>query len=130
MKPLVYIETTIPSYYHSTRAELAADIARTREWWDQERGDYDCYVSAVVLDELAAGTSPNQADCLQLVQEFPLLEVTDEVLEIADVYHVQRVRSGWCVDYAALQSGLGVTGRGVVVGMVSNRWSEALRLSA
>ncbi len=91
MKPLVYIETTIPSYYHSTRAELAADIARTREWWDQERGDYDCYVSAVVLDELAAGTSPNQADCLQLVQEFPLLEVTDEVLEIADVYHVQKL---------------------------------------
>jgi hypothetical protein len=51
MKPTVYVETTIPSYYRDNRPAVAADIARTREWWDEERSDYDCYISAVVLDE-------------------------------------------------------------------------------
>ena len=51
MKPTVYIETTIPSYYCDHRPALAADIARTREWWDQERADYECFVSLVVLEE-------------------------------------------------------------------------------
>jgi hypothetical protein len=52
VKPTVYIETTVPSYYCDDRPDLAADIARTRDWWDQERTDYECFISAVVLDQL------------------------------------------------------------------------------
>ena len=37
MRPLIYIETTISSYYCDDRPELAADIARTRQWWEFER---------------------------------------------------------------------------------------------
>jgi hypothetical protein len=89
MKPLVYIETTIPSYYCDTRPALAADIGRTRQWWDEERALYDCFISAVVLDELAAGNYPTQAACLALVAGLPILDVNDEALEVAEVYRVR-----------------------------------------
>jgi predicted nucleic acid-binding protein len=91
MKPTVYIETTIPSYYFDDRLALSADIGRTREWWDEERGGYECFISAVVLDELAEGEYPNQAACLQLVDGLPLLAVEPEVIEIAEVYQARRV---------------------------------------
>ena len=40
MKPRVYIETTIPSFYHETRTEPEIVVRRkwTREWWDEESG--------------------------------------------------------------------------------------------
>ena len=85
MKPLVYLETTIPSYYCDDRPAVAADIARTREWWDQERDAYDCFISAVVLDELSFCDYRNKEKCLALVHGIPVLEVTPEVLEIARV---------------------------------------------
>jgi predicted nucleic acid-binding protein len=91
MKPLVYLETTIPSYYCDNRPAVATDIARTREWWDGERDAYDCFISAVVLDELSSGDYPNKEKCLALVQEFPALEVNQEVLEIARVYQARRL---------------------------------------
>ena len=43
MKPLIYVETTIPSY-HANCPALAADIARTGEWWDLERDAYECFI--------------------------------------------------------------------------------------
>jgi len=85
----VYLETTIPSYYCDDRAALAADIARTREWWDSERPAYDCFLSAAVLDELATGDYPNKESCLTLVEALPLLEINREVLEIAQVYQAR-----------------------------------------
>jgi hypothetical protein len=89
MKPLVYVETTIPSYYCDDRPIVAADIARTREWWDRERAAYDCFISAAVLDELKNGDYPNKQECLNLVEAIPLLEVNGEILEIAQVYQVR-----------------------------------------
>jgi predicted nucleic acid-binding protein len=91
MKPLVYIETTIPSYYCDGRPELAADIARTREWWDRERDEYECFISAVVLEELSSGDYPSQDDCLALVAELPLLDVNPEVLDLADIYRTRKL---------------------------------------
>ena len=88
MRSLVYIETTIPSYYCDSRPDLAQNIARTKQWWDQERGAYECYISSVVRDELAAGNYPNQTACLALVQGLPLLQVIQEVQDIAAVYQV------------------------------------------
>jgi hypothetical protein len=83
MKPTVYIETTIPSYYVDTRPDLAAAIARTQEWWDNEKGDYECFLSPVVLDELGAGSYPHKEECLHLVEGLPILAVTQELLDIA-----------------------------------------------
>jgi predicted nucleic acid-binding protein len=86
MKPLIYIETTIPSYYCDNRAELSGDIARTRQWWDRERESYECFTSVIVLEELLAGDYPTRDDCLNLVNSLPLLDINQEVLDVADVY--------------------------------------------
>lgn len=89
MKPTVYIETTIPSYYCDNRQDMMNDILRTRQWWDQERGDYECATSLVVIEELDTGEYPTRAECLKLVESLPLLEVTTEVLEVAKVYQAE-----------------------------------------
>jgi len=86
MKPTVYIETTIPSYYCDRRTEIARQTARTREWWDHERGNYECFVSAVVVDELEDGDYPTRDQCLSLVSDLPLLDVTADVETIANIY--------------------------------------------
>jgi len=91
VKPTVYIETTIPSYYCDERTTLTREIARTREWWDNEREGYECFISPVVLDELAGGTYPTQSACLALLEEILLLVVAPEVLEIAEAYRARRL---------------------------------------
>lgn len=91
MRPTVYIETTVPSYYCDERIELAADIARTREWWDEERQDYECFASAIVLEELLAGQYPNKDVCVALLRDVPNLEINEEIAEIARVYRVRKV---------------------------------------
>lgn len=91
MRPTVYIETTIPSYYCDDRPALSGDIARTRQWWDEERCDYECFISPVVLDELGTGSYPTQAACLALVEALPVLAVEPEVLEIAEAYRARRL---------------------------------------
>lgn len=94
MKPTVYIETTIPSYYCDSRAELAKDIARTREWWDRERSQYECFISLVVLDELEDGDYATKPTCLELIGGIPLLEVDLEVAAAAEVYVAHRLMPG------------------------------------
>ena len=91
MKPTVYIETTIPSYYCDDRNDLMHDILRTRQWWDEERGDYECATSLIVIEELDGGDYPARAECLKLVESLPLLEITTEVLEVAKVYQAERL---------------------------------------
>jgi predicted nucleic acid-binding protein len=91
MRPTLYIETTIPSYYFDRRVELASDTERTRHWWDSERGEYECFVSAAVLEELSRGSYSSQADCLDLVRSLPVLEVTQQVLDIARIYQLERI---------------------------------------
>lgn len=91
MRPTVYIETTIPSYYADSRADLMRDIERTRQWWDVERCAYECFLSPVVLQELERGDYHSRAACLELVEGLPLLELNDEVSEIAEVYESHKV---------------------------------------
>ncbi|RJP32718.1 MAG: hypothetical protein C4547_13455 [Phycisphaerales bacterium] len=91
MRPTVYIETTIPLYYCDDRPALAADIARTREWWDRERGSYECFISSVVVDELASGSYPTQSDCPSLIERIPSLAVESNVLEIAEAYRARKL---------------------------------------
>ena len=47
--------------------------------------------SQVVLDELMEGEYPGQHHCLDLVRPLPLLRLTDEILEIAEIYQQERV---------------------------------------
>lgn len=92
-RPRVYVETTIPSFYHTTRTGAAAVARRgwTRKWWAEAVDRYEVVSSDAVLDELSDGDYPSRAKCLELVRALPLLEITPAVAEIVDAYFRHRL---------------------------------------
>ena len=89
MKPKLYLETTVPSYL---TAWPSRDLIRaghqqiTGEWWRARRADFDIFVSQFVLDEAAAGDPEAARDRLAALQDFPLLDITDDVEELAAAF--------------------------------------------
>jgi hypothetical protein len=92
MRQRVYIETTIPSFYYEVRTEPEMIARRnwTRTWWDSQRHAYELVTSVAVLDELEAGTFPNQDQVLELLAEVPLVPVEPAITEIVEAY-IQRL---------------------------------------
>ena len=88
MEKVAYIETSVPSAHESHRTDPGSQYRRrvTREWWEQEARQYELVTSDVTLIELRAGSYPGQEDAIALVQNLPRLEVTDEVVAVAEVY--------------------------------------------
>jgi predicted nucleic acid-binding protein len=84
----VYIETSIPSFYHETRTEpeMVARRRWTRHRWDRCASLYDLVTSEGVVAELQEGEYETQADAVRLVADLPELEVVDEIADIIDVY--------------------------------------------
>jgi hypothetical protein len=93
MNPRVYVETTIPSFYHEVRTEpeMLARRAWTREWWDDHRSDFDLVTSEAVIDELENGAFPQKDDALALLERIPLLDVDEAVADIVDAYIKRHV---------------------------------------
>lgn len=59
MKPRLYLETTIPSYLTSRPSRdliIAGHQQVTRDWWEKRQGDFQIYISQLVLDEAGAET--------------------------------------------------------------------------
>src|ERR1700722_7902147 len=86
MKSRVYVETTIPSYltaWPSRDLVRAAHQQITREWWDQRRSEFELFISQFVLRECQAGDPTAAAERLEVLQELPLLEQTDEATKLA-----------------------------------------------
>jgi predicted nucleic acid-binding protein len=84
----VYIETTIPSFYYEIRttAEFVAMRNWTRLWWNESRKKLECYTSEAVFYELESGEHPQKEEKLTLIKDIMLLEITDEIREIVEVY--------------------------------------------
>jgi predicted nucleic acid-binding protein len=92
-KPRVYIETTIPSFYYTTRAGAAALARRqwTRRWWELAVDRYFLVTSSAVLDELREGDYPSREPAVALVAALPILEITEAVAEIVAGYVRHRL---------------------------------------
>ena len=88
MKPRVYIETTIPSYYYEIREDPESIAKRqwTKEWWDNHRHNYELVISPSVMDELERGNYPTKVNTLKFVEGLSLLEITEEVKDIVAQY--------------------------------------------
>jgi len=84
----VYIETSIPSFYHEIRQEpeMVARRHWTRDWWDQCASLYRLVTSEGVIAELQEGEYETQADAVEMVAGLPRLEVVDDIADIIDVY--------------------------------------------
>jgi hypothetical protein len=92
-KPRVYVETTIPSFYTTTRPGPATVARRlwTRRWWDLAHDRYALVTSNAVLDELREGDYPSREPALALVVDLPVLEVTPAIAEIVAAYVQHRL---------------------------------------
>lgn len=89
----VYIETTIPSFYHTARIDTQS-LARhrwTREWWDKIAPSFELHSSDAVIVELERGSLEElKMQRIELISKLPLLEITDDVLNVARIY-VERL---------------------------------------
>ena len=84
--PRLYLETTIPSYLVARPSRdtiLVGQQETTRRWWEKKRGDYDLYVSELVLEETAAGDPAMAAARHAALAGLPQLAQTPEVDALA-----------------------------------------------
>ncbi len=87
-RPRVYVETTIPSFYHEARTSPESAVRRewTRQWWDGASDRYELVTSPAVLDELAGGRPELGAKRVALVRDLPLLPIEPVIIEIVETY--------------------------------------------
>lgn len=86
MKPKVYLETTIVSYLTAWRSRdlvMAANQELTHEWWEGSRGAFDLFVSQAVLQECRAGDSGAAGRRMEILQDIPRLDMTEDVETLA-----------------------------------------------
>lgn len=85
-KESVYLETTIVSYL---TAWLSRDLIRaahqqiTQEWWNNRRGDFKVFVSALVINEASAGDAGAAGKRLEALDGVALLDVNLKVENLA-----------------------------------------------
>jgi predicted nucleic acid-binding protein len=91
MKKSVYLDTTIPSYYYEERTELALRQKITQQWWNEQSQNYSLYISEIVLLELNRGYYPHKNEIISLVNGFSVLEVSDEISDIVQIYIAQNI---------------------------------------
>jgi len=93
MKPLVYIETTIPSFYFEIRPEpeMVARRNWTRAWWKNYKEKYSLVTSEAVISELEEGDYESRNDAVNLLYGIKRLEIPDEIANIIDVYLENRL---------------------------------------
>jgi predicted nucleic acid-binding protein len=82
MSETVYIETSLVGYLTarpSNNLILMANLEITRRWWENRRGQFILYISQVVLDEAAQGDPEMAIKRLEILQNLPVLELTEAV---------------------------------------------------
>jgi len=93
MKPKIYVETSIPSFYHEIRTEpeMIARREWTRQFWDELSRNYILTTSLAVLDELNNGDYPKKEKCLELMENLPLVTIEKEIATIVRAYIHHKV---------------------------------------
>lgn len=92
-KPRVYVETTIPSFYHDPRTSPAVLARRrwTRVWWASAGKGYELVTSKYVLDELAAGTQEWARHRVSLLDGVRILPSEPPVEGTVHIYIQQKL---------------------------------------
>ncbi|MEX0720945.1 MAG: type II toxin-antitoxin system VapC family toxin [Balneolaceae bacterium] len=86
MKSKIYIETSVISYLTSRTSRDLVTAARqqlTTEWWESKRREYALFVSQPVISEASDGDRNAAKKRLSVINKVPLLDVTEEAVELA-----------------------------------------------
>ncbi len=84
----IYVESTIPSYLASRPARDLLQAARqqiTMQWWNFHSKQHELFTSQIVLDEISAGEPAMARKRNELVVKIPILDLTDEAVELTEV---------------------------------------------
>ena len=83
----VYLETSFVSYLVARRSRdliMSARQQLTIDWWENERGNYELYISEMVLREARDGDPDEVVKRLNILAELPLVDLTDKIAQLAD----------------------------------------------
>ena len=86
MKPKVYVETTVVSYFAGRPTRdlvIAAHQEETRALWPRLSSDFDSYISALVYEEAGRGNEELARKRLAAVAPFPVLDIDQEARDLA-----------------------------------------------
>src|SRR5437870_10402490 len=85
MQSKVYVETTVISYLAASPSRnivVAAHQRLTKAWWDQ-RARFELFISQAVVDEASRGDASVAKRRLALLDNVPVLALSDDVHEFA-----------------------------------------------
>jgi len=82
MKPLVYIESSVISYL---TARPSNDLIKSARQWEKDRTRFNCYISALVEEEIARGNPDAAKRRLDVTNKIDNLSVSANAKEIAEV---------------------------------------------
>jgi predicted nucleic acid-binding protein len=93
MSALIYIETSVPSFYYETRPERDLQSRRdwTRQWWELPKFNQELVISLPVISELEETPPPKRDKTLALIAQLRLLLYTPEIAEIVEVYFAHKL---------------------------------------
>jgi len=118
MKKRVYIETTVVSYFAARPSRdimVAAHQAVTRELWPELSAKYEPYISALVLEESRRGDPEQSRVRLSAIEQFPMLDINDEVRRLAEQIIANRGIPAECPEDALHIAVAAVNGMDVII---------------
>ena len=88
MKTNIYLDTTIISALFDKRTPER--MTQTKQFWE-DIGEYNVFISELVIDEIKGASQPLQDDMLKKVSDFTVLSITDEVRHLAGAYITNQI---------------------------------------
>lgn len=91
MKPKVYIETSFLSFLTARPTRdvvMSAMIKQSKEWWENERGNFDVFVSDLVGLEALAGDPVAAKRRQEVFKTIPALIADSQARSLADFFLV------------------------------------------
>lgn len=90
----VYLETSFVSYLVARRSRdliVAARQQLTIDWWENQRGNNDLFISEMVLREAREGDPNEVVKRLKVMDGLAQLDLTQEVAQLADELLVRNI---------------------------------------
>jgi hypothetical protein len=93
MNRLIYVETSIPSFYFESRTEAKIQARRiwTQEWWTMAKWQDELVSSLWVIRELEETPEPKRSECLNLMQDLRLLQSAPEIDAMVEHYIAHKI---------------------------------------
>lgn len=97
MKPTVYLDSSVPSYWLEQDPQdplLYSRHQTTRRWWEEDLPRFEAVISQVVWDEISGGQPERAAKRQNLVKGFRWLDLDEDVKSAARYYVEQFGKPG------------------------------------